>query len=155
MSTRWKAEVTSGRSGSAADSHLDELWFGEPHSCYETHSVFEGRVNKWSLDHSFKTVLGTVRHWGKEKRKRVTSRKPGKPTLTLRHFFFLCNSPLFRDLKLPMNLTYSYTGGSLGWMVPRSMWQQNSSWFFAGGKGSENTRSRRKNWQVAESGATN
>ena len=41
------------------------------------------------------------------------------------------NSPLFRDLKFPMNLTYSYAGGSLGLMVPRSMWQQNSSWFLA------------------------
>lgn len=41
----------------------------------------------------------------------------------------LSSVPLLSDLKLPMNLTYSYTGGSLGSMAPRSMWQQNSIWF--------------------------
>lgn len=39
--------------------------------------------------------------------------------------------PLLSDLKLPMNRTYSYTGGSLGSMAPRSIWQQNSIWFLA------------------------
>lgn len=33
-----------------------------------------------------------------------------------------------------MNLTYSYTGCSFGSIVPRSMWQQNSNWFFAENK---------------------
>lgn len=45
---------------------------------------------------------------------------------------YLSDIPLLSDLKLPMNLTYSYTCGSLGSMAPRSIWQQNSMWFLAG-----------------------
>lgn len=52
--------VRNGRTDN--DSYFDKLWFGKPHSCYETHSVFKSRVKR-SLDHSFKTVPGTIRHW--------------------------------------------------------------------------------------------
>lgn len=112
--------------GTDNDSYFDKLWFGKPHCCYETHSVFKGRVKR-SLDHSFKTVPGTIRHcW---QTNATVSVQQGRLAQTVCAQW--CSSPLFRDLKFPMNLTYSYTGGSLGSMVPRSMWQQNSSWFFA------------------------
>lgn len=43
-------------------TYFDKLWLGEPDGCYETHSLFKGRLKR-SLDHPFETVLGTVRHW--------------------------------------------------------------------------------------------
>lgn len=55
-------ECRAGDGGADEDPHFDKLRFGEPHGCYETHSVFKGRLKR-SLDHSFETVPGTVRHW--------------------------------------------------------------------------------------------
>lgn len=76
----------------------------------------------------FRVQLGTG-----DERTRTRPEIRSRETETLRQTSgTICrHSPLFRDLKFPMNLTYSYTGGSLGSMVPLSMWQQNSSWFFA------------------------
>lgn len=64
----WKWVCTEQMERRAGDrrtdenSYFDKLRFGEPDGCYETHSVFKGRLKR-SLDHSFETVPGTVRHW--------------------------------------------------------------------------------------------
>lgn len=126
-------ECRAGDGGADEDPHFDKLRFGEPHGCYETHSVFKGRLKR-SLDHSFETVPGTVRHWRQAHTQTRREIRSGETRLRRTSGTFRRDSPLFRDLKFPMNLTYSYTGGSLGSMVPLSMWQQNSSWFFAGVK---------------------
>lgn len=81
----------------------------------------------------FRVQLGTGdKHTQTRREIRSGETRLGRTSGTFRR-----HSPLFRDLKFPMNLTYSYTGGSLGSMVPLSMWQQNSSWFFAGVKKSK------------------
>lgn len=65
---RWKRVCTeqmerrAGDRRTDEDSYFDKLRFGEPDGCYETHSVFKGRLKR-SLDHSFETAPGTVRHW--------------------------------------------------------------------------------------------
>lgn len=134
-------ECRAGDGGADEDPHFDKLRFGEPHGCYETHSVFKGRLKR-SLDHSFETVPGTVRHWRQAHTQTRREIRSGETRLRRTSGTFRRDSPLFRDLKFPMNLTYSYTGGSLGSMVPLSMWQQNSSWFFAGVKKKKKERMR-------------
>lgn len=54
--------LTLSRRGDALQVHLNELWFGETHCSYKTHSVLEGSM-EGPLDHSFETIPGTVRHW--------------------------------------------------------------------------------------------
>jgi len=81
---RYDADIGDKRRCPSLQGHLNELWFGETHGGYETHSVLEGGV-QGPLDHSLETVPGTVRHWGlkglKGLKVKVSERVPEQGTL--------------------------------------------------------------------------
>lgn len=100
--------LTLATRGDALQGHLNELWFGETHGGYETHSVLEGGV-QGPLDHSLETVPGTVRHWGLKgfKGERLgEGARAGDAILNGDvNDPAVRTSPVLRDLKFPVNLT--------------------------------------------------